>query len=83
MTVKLSDTFAGVGYITFTLKDNAGDTYSRKIGVTQKLAAASAQDPEPGVATIAKCGTGSSKQTIEKGADIVDFLLHLGKCENR
>lgn len=51
MTVKLSDTFAGVGYITFTLKDNAGDTYSRKIGVTQKLAAASAQDPEPGVIT--------------------------------
>lgn len=73
MTVKLSDTFAGVGYITFTLKDNAGDTYSRKIGVTQKLAAVSAQDPEPGVATIAKCGAGSSKQTVEKGAAIVDF----------
>lgn len=73
MTVKLNDTFAGVGYITFTLKDNAGDTYSRKIGVTQKLAAVSAQDPEPGVATIAKCGAGSSKQTVEKGAAIVDF----------
>ncbi len=70
MTVKLSDTFAGVGYITFTLKDNAGDTYSRKIGVTQKLAAT---EPVVKTATIAKCGAGSSKQIVEKGSPIVDF----------
>ena len=39
MTVKLADNFGGVGYIKFTLKDNAGDTFSRYIGVTQMLAA--------------------------------------------
>jgi hypothetical protein len=40
MTVKLADNFGGVGYIKFTLKDNAGDTFSRYVGVTQGLAAA-------------------------------------------
>lgn len=38
MTVKLADSFAGAGYVQFTLKDNAGDTFSRYIGVTQGLA---------------------------------------------
>ncbi len=38
MTVKLADDFAGAGYVQFTLKDNAGDTFSRMIGVTQMLA---------------------------------------------
>lgn len=42
MTVKLADNFAGVGYVQFTLKDNAGDTFSRMIGVTQMLAASNA-----------------------------------------
>jgi hypothetical protein len=38
LTVKLANNFGGVGYIKFTLKDNAGDTFSRNIGVTQQLA---------------------------------------------
>jgi len=38
ITVKLADNFGGVGYIKFTLKDNAGDTFSSYIGVTQQLA---------------------------------------------
>ena len=38
LTVKLANNFGGVGYIKFTLKDNAGDTFSRDIGVTQQLA---------------------------------------------
>lgn len=38
LTVKLADSFGGVGYVKFTLKDNAGDTFSRYIGVTQGLA---------------------------------------------
>ena len=42
LTVKLADSFAGAGYVQFTLKDNAGDTFSRYIGVTQQLAASSA-----------------------------------------
>ena len=39
MMVKLADNFSGAGYIKFTLKDNAGDTFTRNIGVTQMLAA--------------------------------------------
>ena len=42
MTVKLADNFGGVGYIKFTLKDNAGDTFGRYIGVTQQLAISNA-----------------------------------------
>ena len=42
MTVKLADNFAGAGYVQFTLKDNAGDTFSRMIGVTQMLAESAA-----------------------------------------
>jgi hypothetical protein len=38
LTVKLAENFAGAGYVQFTLKDNAGDTFSRYIGVTQGLA---------------------------------------------
>jgi hypothetical protein len=38
LTVKLADSFAGADYVQFTLKDNAGDTFSRYIGVTQQLA---------------------------------------------
>jgi hypothetical protein len=38
LTVKLANNFGGVGYIKFMLKDNAGDTFSRNIGVTQQLA---------------------------------------------
>ncbi len=38
LTIKLANNFGGVGYIKFTLKDNAGDTFSRDIGVTQQLA---------------------------------------------
>ena len=38
LTIKLANNFGGVGYIKFTLKDNAGDTFSRYIGVTQQLA---------------------------------------------
>ena len=41
MTVKLADNFGGVGYVQFTLKDNAGDTFSRYIGVTQLLTTSS------------------------------------------
>ncbi len=42
MTVKLADDFAGADYVQFTLKDNAGDTFSRMIGVTQMLAESAA-----------------------------------------
>lgn len=81
LTVKLADNFAGAGYITFTLKDNAGDSFSRMIGVTQlKAVAASSQvtdsteeSSSSTAATIAKCGAGSSKQTVEQGAAITDF----------
>jgi hypothetical protein len=38
LTIKLANNFGGVGYIKFTLKDNASDTFSRDIGVTQQLA---------------------------------------------
>jgi hypothetical protein len=38
LTVKLAENFAGADYVQFTLKDNAGDTFSRYIGVTQGLA---------------------------------------------
>ena len=41
LTIKLANNFGGVGYIKFTLKDNAGDTFSRDIGVTQQLAISS------------------------------------------
>jgi len=41
LTIKLANNFGGVGYIKFTLKDNAGDTFSRYIGVTQQLAISS------------------------------------------
>lgn len=41
LTVKLANNFGGVGYIKFTLKDNAGDTFSRYIGVTQLLTTSS------------------------------------------
>lgn len=81
LTVKLADNFAGAGYITFTLKDNAGDSFSRMIGVTQlKAVAASSQvtdsteeSSSSTAATIAKCGAGSSKQTVKQGAAITDF----------
>ena len=43
LTVKLADNFAGAGYVQFTLKDNAGDTFSRYIGVTQGLAVNASQ----------------------------------------
>ena len=43
LTVKLADSFVGAGYIKFTLKDNAGDTFSRYIGVTQGLAVNASQ----------------------------------------
>ena len=43
MTVKLADNFGGVGYIKFTLKDKEGDTFTRNIGVTQMLAAATSE----------------------------------------
>jgi hypothetical protein len=43
LTVKLADNFGGIGYIKFTLKDNAGDTFSRYIGVTQGLALKASQ----------------------------------------
>ncbi len=39
MMVSLDEDFAGIGYITFTLTDKDGDSFSRKIGVTQQLAA--------------------------------------------
>ena len=41
LTIKLANNFGGVGYIKFTLKDNAGDTFSRNIGVTQLLTTSS------------------------------------------
>lgn len=43
MTVSLSSTFAGVGYITFVLVDSDGDTFTRSIGVSQGLAVASSE----------------------------------------
>lgn len=43
LTVKLADSFAGADYVQFTLKDNAGDTFSRYIGVTQGLAVNASQ----------------------------------------
>ena len=52
MTVKLADNFDGVGYIKFTLKDNAGDTFSRYIGVTQLLAASSVSGEQSQDSTI-------------------------------
>lgn len=39
MTVSLDSDFGGVGFITFTLTDKSGDTFSREIGVTQNLPA--------------------------------------------
>lgn len=41
LTVELSENFAGVGYVTFTLTDKEGDTFTRKIGVSQGLAVSS------------------------------------------
>ena len=41
LTIKLANNFGGVDYIKFTLKDNAGDTFSRNIGVTQLLTTSS------------------------------------------
>lgn len=61
MTVKLSDTFAGVGYITFTLKDNAGDSFTRQVGVTQKLAAQSVGD----VSSSSAAESSSSIENLE------------------
>lgn len=37
MTVSLAESFGGIGYVTFTLRDGDGDTFTRKIGVTQGL----------------------------------------------
>lgn len=37
MTVSLAESFDGIGYVTFTLRDGEGDSFTRKIGVTQGL----------------------------------------------
>ena len=34
LTVSLAENFGGIGYVTFTLKDKDGDTFTRKIGVS-------------------------------------------------
>lgn len=41
MTVSLSDSFGGIGYIKFTLKDKDGDSYTRRIGIRGDKPAAS------------------------------------------
>src|SRR5574344_216854 len=41
MTVSLSDSFGGIGYIKFTLKDKDGDSYTRRIGIRGDKRAAS------------------------------------------
>ena len=65
MTVKLADNFGGVGYIKFTLKDNAGDTFSRYIGVTQQLAA---QNSNEGDSTVLNDTTQTDSSTTSIAA---------------
>lgn len=67
MTVKLADNFGGVGYVKFTLKDNAGDTFSRYIGVTQLLAA-SATTPTSSSSSVSDTPASSSSATPTSSA---------------
>ncbi len=67
MTVKLADNFGGVGYVKFTLKDNAGDTFSRYIGVTQQLAA-SATTPTSSSSSVSDTPASSSSATPTSSA---------------
>jgi hypothetical protein len=69
MTVKLADNFGGVGYIKFTLKDKEGDTFTRNIGVTQMLAAASSNSDEP----ISNSSESSSSETQVSSSSEVEF----------
>ena len=66
MTVKLADNFGGVGYIKFTLKDKEGDTFTRNIGVTQMLAAASSNSGEP---TSSSSESSSSETQVSSSSD--------------
>ena len=68
MTVKLADNFGGVGYIKFTLKDNAGDTFSRYIGVTQMLAASATTPASSSSVTPASSSSSADPTSSETPA---------------
>lgn len=70
LTVSLDKNFSGIGYITFTLTDKDGDTFTRPIGVSQGKAQSSSETTE---AKISKCGAGSSKQTLAAGDSLTPF----------
>jgi hypothetical protein len=67
MSVSLSASFGGVAYITYKFTDSVGDTFTRKIGVRGNAPATQE------AAAIAKCGAGSSKQSVVQGDSIVGF----------
>ena len=64
LTVKLTENFAGADYVQFTLKDNAGDTFSRYIGVTQQLAASSATSSSSSLSGEDSVSSSSSETTM-------------------
>lgn len=67
MTVSLDADFGGIGFITFTLTDKSGDTFSREIGVTQNLPA-----PEANVSSSSTGMSSSSASSSSSSLAAVD-----------
>lgn len=79
LTVELSENFAGVGYVTFTLTDKEGDTFTRKIGVSQGLAVSS------GSSSSSVAGSSSSSAENPSGwvYQAEDGILNNASFENK
>lgn len=61
MTVSMDSDFGGVGYITFTLTDSEGDSFERKIGVTQNVPV---QNSKPSSSSSANASSSSSASGV-------------------
>ena len=72
LTISANENFSGVGYLTFTLKDSEGDTFSREIAVYGDTPVKE-NEPEIKLPQILKCGAGSQKQTLKPGDSLVAF----------
>ena len=66
--VTVSSTTKGIYYVSIKVKDNEGDTFTRRIGVKVDGETAPA-----GPATLTKNGAGSSNQSVKQDSAIVEF----------
>ena len=64
MTVKLDEKFRGVAYLTFTLKDKEGDTFTRNIGIRNDKPVAMVTPVEP----LDSSDKGDNGEIVENGS---------------